>query len=402
MPGTCVGHFYLLSGSGEEDEMRLHEYQSKQIMASYGIPVPVGYMTNVASDVKQIAEDIAGPVVIKAQVAVGGRGKAGGIRLAKNPKEAYELAVMVLGMEIKGLPVRKVLVEQLVRISEQIYIAIMLDRNLQKPVLLASSEGGINFEEISGYMTESIARIPIDPLVGINDFQAREIAAMIDLPREHWRSFIRIIQAMWSVYNDCDATSVEINPLVLTPDREFLTLDAKILLDDNALYRHLDLSEKRDLDTEVDLEREARKYGLSYLPMQGEVACVVNGAGMAMLVMDLIKFNGGRPACFLDIGELVSAEKLDIALDLLLNDKSAKAIFINLFSWEPTCVKVAQFLREKLAGSIPTVVRLSGKDSIEGMKVLQNAHIRTASTLTEAVRNLISILHQAEENGHFD
>ena len=382
--------------------MRLQEYQSKQILAGYGIPVPVGFVTNVASDVKQIAEDLDGQVVIKAQVAVSGRGKAGGIRLAKNPKEAQELAAMVLGMNITGLPVRKVLVEQLVRITDQVYLAIILDRNLQQPVLLASSEGGINLEEITGYMTESVIRIPVDPLLGIHDYQIREVAASIDMPREYWRSFIKIVQGMWMAYNDCDATTVEINPLVLTPEKEFLTLDAKILLDDNALYRHLDLIEKRDMDVETELEREAHKYGLSYLSLEGDIACLVNGAGMAMLILDELKQNGGHPACFMDIGEIVSPDKLSIALKLLLSDKTTKVLYIHLFSWEPSCNEVAQFLVNKLDSSLPVVARLSGKDSFEGMKYLRDAQIITASTLNEATQNILSILKKVEYDEHLN
>lgn len=279
--------------------MKLHEYQSKQIFAKYGIPIPKGRVAATANEAKHIAEELGSRVVIKSQVLVGGRGKAGGIRLAKNPQEAEDLAAQILTMDIKGLPVRKVLVDEAANIDKEIYLGITNDRAVRKPVIMSSAAGGVDIEEVAHLTPEKIVKVHIDPLLGLRDYQARDVAAGIDLPREHWRAFSQICHGLWKAYEDCDATLAEINPLVITADNHLLAVDGKMLLDDNALYRHPDLAEMRDLDVEAPSEIEARKYGLSFIKLDGNIGCMVNGAGLAMTTMDIIKLYGGEPANFL-------------------------------------------------------------------------------------------------------
>lgn len=282
--------------------MKLHEYQSKQIFARYGVPIPKGRVAVTSNEAKHIAEELGGRVVIKSQVLVGGRGKAGGIRLAKNPESAEEVAAQILSMEIKGLPVRKVLVDEAANIEHEIYLGITNDRAARRPVMMSSSAGGVEIEEVARLNPEKIIKVHIDPLLGLRDYQARDIATGIDLPREHWRTFGQICNGLWKAYVDCDATLAEINPLVITSDNRLVALDGKMVLDDNALFRHPDLAEMRDLDVEAPSEIEARKYGLSFIKLDGNIGCMVNGAGLAMTTMDLLKLFGGEPANFLDIG----------------------------------------------------------------------------------------------------
>lgn len=261
--------------------MNLHEYQSKTIFSKYGIPIPRGRVASSADEARHIAEELGGRVVIKSQVLVGGRGKAGGIRLAKSPKEAAELATLVLGMEIKGLPVRKILVDEAVGISKEIYLGITNDRAARRPVMMASAAGGVDIEEVAATTPEKIIKLHIDPLLGLRDYQARDIAVSIDIPREHWRAFGTIAHGLWRVYQENDATLAEINPLVITAENRLVALDGKMSIDDNALFRHAEINEMRDLGAEDALEVEARKYGLSYINLDGSVGCMVNGAGSA-------------------------------------------------------------------------------------------------------------------------
>src|SRR5512146_1232295 len=298
--------------------MKLHEYQSKQIFARYGVPIPRGHVASTASEARQVAEELGGRVVIKSQVLVGGRGKAGGIRLAKSPKEVEDVATLILAMELKGLPVRKVLVDEAVPIGKEIYLGITNDRAMRKPVIMASAAGGADIEEIAQRSPEKIIKVHIDPLLGLRDYQARDIAIGIDLPREHWRTFLDIARGLWRAYVECDATLAEINPLAITTDNRLMALDGKMIIDDNALFRHSDLADMRDLDIEAPAEIEARKYGLSYIKLDGHIGCLVNGAGLAMATMDIIKLSGGDPANFLDVGGGASAETIRNAFEILL------------------------------------------------------------------------------------
>jgi succinyl-CoA synthetase beta subunit len=373
--------------------MKLHEYQSKQIFARYGVPIPKGRVATTAAEARQIAEELGGRVVIKSQVLVGGRGKAGGIRVAKSAKEAEELATQILGMEIKGLPVRKVLVDEAANIGQEIYLGITNDRAARRPVMMASSAGGVEIEEVARTTPEKIIKVHIDPLLGLRDYQTRDVALGIDLPREHWKQFGEICLALWKAYVDCDATLAEINPLVITKEKTLLALDGKMLLDDNALFRHPDLSEMRDVDEEAPAETEARKYGLSFIKLDGQIGCMVNGAGLAMTTMDIVKLFGGEPANFLDIGGGAGAEKVAAALRIILSDPNVKAILFNVFGGITRCDEVARGILTALADvkpKIPMVVRLVGTNAEEGRKLLADAKMITAETLADAARKSVA------------
>jgi succinyl-CoA synthetase beta subunit len=373
--------------------MKLQEYQAKQFFTRYGIPIPRGRVTTTASEAKQIAEELGGKVVIKSQVLVGGRGKAGGIRLARNPKEAEELATLILGMEIKGLPVRKILVDEAVSITKEIYLGITNDRSARRPVVMASSAGGVDIEEIAAQSPEKIIRVHVDPLMGLRDYQARDIAIGIDLPRIHWRPFIEITKGLWRAFSESDATLAEINPLVINAEDKLAALDCKMIIDDNALFRHPEFNEVRDLDNEVASESEARKYGLTYIKLNGNIGCMVNGAGLAMASMDIIKLSGGEPANFLDIGGGAGAEKVAAALRIILADSQVKAVLINIFGGITRCDEVARGIltaRGEVKPKVPMVVRLVGTNAEEGAQLLSDADMITAGTLMDAAQKVVA------------
>ena len=374
--------------------MKLHEYQSKSIFARYGVPIPRGRVAGIATEAKQIAEELGGRVIVKSQVLVGGRGKAGGIRLAKTPQEAEELATQILGMEIKGLKVRKVLVDEAVTIVKEIYLGITNDRAQRCPVMMASSEGGMEIEEVARNAPEKIIKVAIDPLLGLRDFQARDLAVSMDLPKEHWKVFINIAQGLWKAYQENDGTLAEINPLVITADNRLLALDGKMVIDDNALYRHLELTETRDQDEEAPSEVEARKYGLSFIKLDGEIGCMVNGAGLAMATMDIIKLFGGTPANFLDIGGGASSEKVAAALRIILADRNVKAVLINIFGGITRGDEVARGILtaiQDVKPKVPMIIRLVGTNAEEGRRLLANSNLATAETLVDAARKAIAI-----------
>jgi succinyl-CoA synthetase beta subunit len=376
--------------------MKLHEYQSKQIFARYGIPIPKGRVAVTAQEAKEIAEELGGRVVIKSQVLVGGRGKAGGIRLAKTPDEAEDLAALILAMDIKGLPVRKVLVDEAAQINQEIYLGITNDRAARKPVMMASAAGGVEIEEVARTEPEKIIKVHIDPLLGLRDYQSRDIAAGIDLPREHWKQFGQIALGLWKAYLDCDATLAEINPMVITGDNRLLALDGKMVLDDNALYRHPDLAEMRDLDVEAPSEIEARKYGLSFIKLDGNIGCMVNGAGLAMTTMDIIKLFGGEPANFLDIGGGASSDKVAAAMRIILSDPSVKAVLFNVFGGITRGDEVARGILaalDEVKTNVPMVIRLVGTNAEEGRQILADAHMITAETLADAARKAVDAAH---------
>jgi succinyl-CoA synthetase beta subunit len=373
--------------------MKLHEYQSKQLFAKYNVPIPRGRIAATAIEAKHIAEELGGRVVIKSQVLVGGRGKAGGIRLAKDPDEAEDLAAQILGMEIKGLPVRKVLVDEAANIDKEIYLGITNDRAARKPVMMASAEGGVDIEEVARVSPEKIIKVHIDPLLGLRDYQARDIAAGIDLPREHWRSFGQIAHGLWNAYLRSDATLAEINPLVITAGNRLLAVDGKVVLDDNALFRQPELAEMRDLDVEEDSEIEARKYGLSYIKLDGSIGCMVNGAGLAMTTMDIIKLFGGEPANFLDIGGGAGSDKVSAALRIILSDPSVKAVLFNVFGGITRGDEVARGILialDEVKPKVPMVIRLVGTKAEEGRAMLAEANMITAETLAEAAKKAVA------------
>ncbi len=379
--------------------MKLHEYQSKKIFSLFGIPIPEGRVTAAAQEAARIAAELGGTVVIKSQVLVGGRGKAGGIRLAKSPREAEELATQVLAMEIKGLRVRKVLVEEAANIQSEIYLGITNDRAARMPVMMASSEGGVDIEEIAKKKPEKIARIHIDPLLGLREYQARDLAIRIDIPRANWRSFGQIAASLWRVYTTNDATLAEINPLVLSAEGELIALDGKMVLDTNALFRHPDLAEMRDLDVEAEAEIEARKYGLTYIKLDGDIGCMVNGAGLAMATMDIIKHFGGKPANFLDIGGGANAEKVAAALRIILSDPAVNAVLLNIFGGITRGDEVAKGILaalEKVETDVPMVIRLVGTNAKEGLQLLADANMVTSETLAGAAKKAV---HSAAADG---
>ena len=374
--------------------MKLHEYQSKQIFARYGVPIPRGHVAATASEARQVSEELGGRVVIKSQVLVGGRGKAGGIRLAKTPKEAEEVATQILAMELKGLPVRKVLVDEAVSIAKEIYLGITNDRAQRKPVFMASAAGGVDIEEIAQRSPEKIIKIHIDPLLGLRDYQARDIAVSIDLPREHWRTFMDIGRGLWRAYVESDATLAEINPLVITADNRLMALDGKMIIDDNSLFRHPDLADMRDLDVEAAAEIEARKYGLSYIKLDGQIGCMVNGAGLAMATMDIIKLSGGEPANFLDVGGGASADKVAVAFRIILTDPNVRAVLINIFGGITRGDEVARGIlaaMKEVKTKIPMVIRLVGTNAEEGKQLLADAKMITADTLVEAAQKAVKV-----------
>ncbi len=377
--------------------MKLHEYQSKNLFAKYSIPIPKGSIATTSGEARRICEDLGGKAVIKAQVLTGGRGKAGGIRLVKSPEEADEITTLVLGMTIKGMPVRRVLVDEAISISKEIYLGITNDRSIQRPVLIASGSGGVEIEEVAIKMPEKITRLDIDPLLGMRDYQIRDIALTIDLPRNLWRAFGETVYSLWRLYIECDATLAEINPLVITADDRLVALDAKIVIDENALFRHPDLADLRDIDGEDPAEIAGRKFGISFIKLDGRIGCMVNGAGLAMATMDVIKFLGDSPANFLDVGGGASAEKVAAALRLILSDPNVKAILVNIFGGITRCDEVAKGLISACAEvkpNVPIVARLVGTNAAEAQAILAGSPLIFADTLLDGAEKVISMVRE--------
>jgi succinyl-CoA synthetase beta subunit len=385
--GYLTGQKGFIFSRAQEDGMKLHEYQSKRLFARHGVPVPQGDVAVSSEEARQIASRLGGKVVVKAQVLVGGRGKAGGIRIAEDADKAEQLAEQILGMEIKGLPVQRILIDQAADIQQEIYLGIVLDRAACRLVMMASSEGGVEIEKVARETPDKIAKATIDPFLGLQDYQARNLAMSIGLDREHIPSFTRIAQGLYDAHVSCDASLAEINPLVVTGDGQLLAVDGKMVLDDNALYRHPELADMRDLSEEALAEREARKYGISYVKLDGEIGCMVNGAGLAMATMDIIKLAGGSPANFLDIGGGAKADKVAAALRIILSDPNVKAVLFNIFGGITRCDEVAKGILgalKEVSTDVPMVARLVGTNEDEGRALLAKADMQTASTLFEA------------------
>ncbi len=375
--------------------MNLHEYQSKRIFAKFGIPVPQGEVATTPEEVRQIAKRMGTPVVVKAQVLVGGRGKAGGIKLARTPEEAEEVARRILGMELKGLKVRKVLVDPAVDIKDEIYLGAVIDRARRRVVMMASSEGGVDIEEVAARTPEKIIKVPVDPFLGLREYQARWMARAIGLDKQFFRPFAKIALALYQAFVHSDASLAEINPLVITGDGQLIAVDGKMVVDDNALFRHPDIEEMRDIEAENPFELEARKYGISYVKLDGEIGCMVNGAGLAMATMDIIKLYGGEPANFLDIGGGATAERVAAALRIILSDPNVKAVLINIFGGITRCDEVARGIlaaMEEVKPQVPFVVRLVGTNQEEGQRLLAEADMITAQTLSEAAQKVVSLV----------
>jgi succinyl-CoA synthetase beta subunit len=375
--------------------VKLHEYQSKQLFAKYGIPIPKGEIATTPEDARRIARDLGRRVVIKSQVLVGGRGKAGGVKLANTPDEAETVAGQILGMNIKGLTVRKVLVDEAADIAQEIYLGIVLDRLQRRAVMMASSAGGMDIEDVARETPEKIIRVAIDPFLGLREYQTRQIAYGIGLKREMIRDFNTIAQGLYHCFVDLDASLAEINPLVITGTGVLQALDGKILVDDNALYRHPDLAALRDVDEEAPSETEARQRGLSYIKLEGEIGCMVNGAGLAMATMDMTKLFGGSPANFLDIGGGAQADKVAAALRIILADPNVKAVLFNIFGGITRCDEVARGIvaaMEEVKPKVPMVARLVGTNEEEGRRILAAANMQTASTLAEAAQKAVALV----------
>jgi succinyl-CoA synthetase beta subunit len=375
--------------------VKLHEYQSKRLFAEFGVPIPQGEIATTPDEARRIAAKLGGPVVVKSQVLVGGRGKAGGIKLARTPDDAYEVSSQILGMEIKGLTVEKVLVDEASDIQTEIYLGIVIDRAARRAVMMASAEGGVEIEEVAKVNPEAIIRVTIDPFLGLRVYQANQIAIGIGLSREQLGAFARIANGLYQAFEACDATLAEINPLVVDGHGELLAVDGKMLIDDNALFRHTDLVEMRDTDEETDSERTARLAGLSYVELDGEIGCMVNGAGLAMTTMDLTKLFGGSPANFLDIGGGAQASTVATALRLILADSNVKAVLFNIFGGITRCDEVARGILaalDEVKPDVPMVARLVGTNEEEGRAILAASPYRltTATTLAEAAQRAVA------------
>ncbi len=375
--------------------MKLHEYQSKRLFAKFGVPIPKGDIATTSEDARHIARELGGTVVIKSQVLVGGRGKAGGIKLARTPDEAERIADEILGMSIKGLTVRKVLVDQASDIQREIYLGIVIDRSARRAVMMASAEGGVEIEAVAKANPEAIIRVSIDPFLGLRGYQANQIAMGIGLPREQYRAFAEVANGLYQAFQNYDASLAEINPLIVDGDGKLLAVDGKMLIDDNALFRHPELSEMRDMDEEAESEREARLCGLSYVELDGEIGCMVNGAGLAMTTMDLTKLFGSSPANFLDIGGGAQADKVAAALRLILADRNVKAVLFNIFGGITRCDEVAHGILsalDEVKPDIPMVARLVGTNEEEGRAILAQSpyQLITATTLADAAQKAVA------------
>jgi len=381
--------------------MKVHEYQAKSILARYGVAVPRGEVTDNPSDAREIARRLGGRAVVKAQIHAGGRGKGGGVKLAKNPEEAFALAKSILGMTLvtpqtgpAGRMVQKVLVEEALDIDRELYLGITLDRSQGLPSMMVSKFGGMEIEEVAAKDAAAIVREPIDPNLGMFPFQARRLAFALGLAGESFRKGVSFMQALFRAYVETDASLAEINPLLVTKSGDVLALDAKMNFDDNALFRHPDIREMRDLSEEDPLEVEASKYGLNYIKLDGNVGCMVNGAGLAMATMDLVKLAGGEPANFLDVGGGANEEQVKNAFRIILSDKNVKAVLINIFGGIMRCDIIANGVVaavKEMGLSLPVVVRLEGTNVELGKQILRDSKlaITPADGLADAARKAV-------------
>ena len=363
--------------------MKVHEYQAKKILRQYQVAVPNSHVATTADQAERMAAELGGRVVIKAQIHAGGRGKGGGVKLAANPGEARQAACEILGMQLvthqtgpEGQKVKQVLVEKASDIERELYLGITLDRAQSKPVVMASQEGGMEIEEVAAATPEKILKETVDPSVGLQAFQATRLAFGLGFEGKQVRQAASFILSLYRAYVEADCSLVEVNPLVTTADGQLLALDAKIDLDDNALSRHPDLAEMRDLDEEEELEVEAAKYDLNYIKLDGNIGCMVNGAGLAMATMDIIKLSGAEPANFLDVGGGASAETVENGFRILLSDPNVKAILINIFGGIVRCDRVAAGVieaRKNIEVNVPVVVRLAGTNADVAAEMLENS-----------------------------
>ena len=373
--------------------MKLQEYRSKEVLERHGVPLLAGRTATTPEEARSAAEAIGGPVVVKAQVLVGGRGKAGGVKLASTPDEAEQKAREFIGLDIKGITVRTVLVAPAADIAHEYYLGLILDRAAKAITIIASAEGGVEIEETAKTNPDAILRLPLHPLIGLQEHQSRRVAFFLGIPAELRRDFARVMRGLFDAFVESDADLAEINPLVVTDDGRLLALDAKIVLDDSALPRHPDLEAMRDLNEEEPSEIAAREAGISFIKLDGNIGCMVNGAGLAMTTMDLVKLAGGEPANFLDIGGGAKADKVAAAFKIILDDHNVKAILINIFGGITRGDEVARGIveaRGMLEREVPMVVRIVGTNAEEAKPILAEAQLITADSLDDAAAKAVA------------
>jgi succinyl-CoA synthetase beta subunit len=382
--------------------MKIHEYQAKEILRSYGVPTPRGEVAFTPDEAKEAAERLGGRVVIKAQIHAGGRGKGGGVKLGDGPAEARKLAEQILGMTLithqtgpEGRLVKRVLVEETLPIAREIYLGMTLDRATGKAVFMASSEGGMDIEEVAAKDPELILKETVEPVVGLAGYQARRLAFKMGITGDAFNASVKAMQALAKAYSATDATMLEINPFVITSDGRAVALDAKMDIDDNALYRHADYVKLRDLEEEEPLETDAIDHGLNYIKLDGNVGCMVNGAGLAMATMDIIQYAGGSPANFLDVGGGANADQIKNGFRIILSDPNVKAIMINIFGGILRVDVLAEGViaaAKELDIKVPIVLRLEGTKVEEGRKLLQESGLAfiVAADMKEAAEKAVA------------
>ncbi|MDI6782604.1 MAG: ADP-forming succinate--CoA ligase subunit beta [bacterium] len=374
--------------------MKIHEYQAKHIFAKFQIPIPQGEVAGSVAEVVSIAKKIGKPVVVKAQVHVGGRGKAGGIKVASDASAAEQVATSILGMKIKGLTVEKVLVEEAIDIVQEYYLGITIDREAQKNIVMVSSAGGIDIEEVAATTPEKIAKVHIDPFIGLRDYQTRQLCNFAQLDKPVIPSVSQFLTKLYTAYISCDASLAEINPLVITKPGAVIAADAKINIDDNALYRHPEFEVYKEESEEDPIEAEAHRRNIQYVRLDGTIGILGNGAGLVMGTLDEVKRAGGTPANFLDIGGGAKAELVKNALEIVLLDKKVKGILFNVFGGITRCDEVAKGIIEAtktMQITVPIVVRLTGTNEKEGLELLKNTNLIPASSMQEAVKIIVEI-----------
>jgi len=384
--------------------MKIHEYQAKAILARHGVPVPQGEVVLSSAEAREAARRLGGGVVVvKAQIHAGGRGKGGGVKVVKNGDEAEAAAKFIIGMQLvthqtgpAGQKVQRVLVEQGLNIQRELYLGMVIDRSSERPVIMASSEGGVEIEKVAHETPEKIFKEFIHPTAGLSPFQTRKLAFALGLEGNAIAQAAKLMNALWDAFRATDASLIEINPLIVTEDGQLLALDAKMTFDDSALYRHPDLKEFRDLAEEDPLEVEASKYSLNYIKLDGTIGCMVNGAGLAMATMDIIKLAGGEPANFLDVGGGANAEQIKNAFRILMSDHSVKAVLINIFGGILRCDVLAEGVIaavRDLGVRVPIVIRMEGTNVEQGKQMLRDSGLNftTADTMSEAAERVVSL-----------
>ncbi len=388
--------------------MKLHEYQAKQFFAKHGIPIPRGKLATTPEEVEQAARELGGRVVLKSQILVGGRGKAGAIRLANSPEEARRVAEELFGRVFKGHVVKKIYVEEQLDIAREMYVGYVLDRAKKGFTLIVSSVGGMEIEEIAAKHPDKISKTTIDPVYGLWDFQVRNALYKASMPSEYFKEVFRIAKKLYEILTTYEAELTEINPLVVTGDGKIVAADARLNIDDNALFRHRDLEQLRDYTEEDQLERIAVERGLNYVKLDGNIGVIANGAGMSMATMDLIYIMGGKPANFLDVGGGASSEVVKKAIETILMDKNVKVIFINIFGGITRCDEVARGIVKALSEmeiGVPIVIRLAGTNEEEGRKILEDfiretgIKLHIAKTMEEGARIAVELARKIEEGG---